>query len=52
MKTANEPDVDAVFASRLVGKNHVANYENCCRADATSTRSLDNPNQSYNNNIM
>lgn len=40
------------FASRLVGKNHVANSENCCRADATSTRSFDNPNQSYNNNII
>lgn len=50
-KIMNEPDVDAVFASRLVGKNHVANYENCSRADATSTRSFDNPKHSYNNNI-
>ena len=39
------------FASRLVGKNHVANYENCSRAGATSTRSFDNPNHSYNNII-
>ena len=52
MKIMNEPDVDAVFASRLVGKNHVANYEKCSRADATSTRSFDNPKHSYNNNII
>ena len=52
MKTANEPDLDAVFVCRLVGKSHVANSENCCRADATWIRSLDHPNQSKNNNIM